>query len=606
MSLPVMIASLLALAVILATLRMLLRWRAADATVRPQAWRAAFLLGGQAASAALLYFTLFPPAAPAPAGALTVLTADAGKTPSVSTPGRVIALPEAGTIPTRWRGAERVPDLSTALRRYPATRTIHVVGAGLVERDREALQGRALRFHPAPLPAGLVELERPGAVAAGRGFAVRGRTNALPGGRAELLDPAGRRLDWAVLDDAGGFELHGSTRSAGLASYTLRLRDGRGRIAERVAIPVQILPARRLRMLVLAGAPNAELKFLRRWAMDAGMALETRIDLGAGLQIASRAPALAPSSLDKLDLLVVDERSWRSLGAGQRGTVLAAVDRGLGLLLRLSAAAGPGEHPTLRALGFATSGVPRREVRLGAGFARAGDAVDALPTIMRSPLQVSAGDAVVALADAAGTPLSVWRARGRGRIGIAAFDDSYQLALGGRTDAHGELWSRLASVLARAAQGEPAPTITVAPPGERSVACGLRSGALVATPDQRSVRLQVDPRTGPAAPDQVRGRLCAGFWADTPGWHRLHQQGQDTPFFIPAAGEARALRAAATRDATRLLAGAPDASGGADTSLITGPRWPWFMGWLVLTGLLWWLERSRHGLRAMAAGEPGS
>jgi hypothetical protein len=593
-NLQVMIASLLALAVALATLRMLLRWRAADATVRPQPWRAAFLLGGQAASAALLYFTLFPPAAPAPAGALTVLTGDAANAPSVSTPGRLIALPEAGTIPTRWLGAERVPDLGTALRRYPATRTIHVVGAGLVARDRDALQGRVLRFHPAPLPAGLVELERPGAVAAGRSFAVRGRANALPSGRAELLDPAGRRLDRAILDDTGGFELHGSTRSAGLASYTLRLRDGRGRIAERVAIPMQILPARRLRMLVLAGAPNAELKFLRRWAMDAGMTLNTRIDLGAGLQIASRAPALDPASLDKLDLLIVDERSWRSLGAGQRGAVLAAVDHGLGLLLRLSVGAGADERTTLRALGFATSGVPRREVRLGAGFARAGDAVDALPTITRSPLQVSGEDTVVALADAAGTPLSVWRARGRGRIGVAALDDSYRLALAGRADAHGELWSRLASVLTRAARGEPAPSITVAPPDQRSVACGLRAGAQVATPDGRGVRLQVDPRTGAAA--------CAGFWASASGWHRLRQQGQDTPFFIPTAGETPALRAAATRDATRLLAGAASqASPGADSSVIAGPRWPWFVGWLLLTGLLWWLERSRHGLRATTA-----
>src|SRR5687768_4209468 len=107
MSLPVMIASLLVLAVALSAVRMLLRWRAANAMVRPQPWRAAFLLGAQAASAVLLFFILFPPAAPTPAGALTVLTANAAKTPTVATPGRVIALPEVGTIPTRWLGAER-------------------------------------------------------------------------------------------------------------------------------------------------------------------------------------------------------------------------------------------------------------------------------------------------------------------------------------------------------------------------------------------------------------------------------------------------------------------------------------------------------------------
>ena len=586
------VACVLAAAVLLAGARMLLQWRRAD--VRPRPWRAAFLLAAQAVAAVLLYFTLFPPEVPLAAGEMTVLTADAARVPGAAARGRVVALPEAGAPGRLWAGAERVPDLATALRRHPEVRALHVLGRGLPARDREAARGLALEFQPAPLPAGLVDLQPPRDVAAGRRFAVRGRAHALAGGSAELLDPAGRRVARAPLDEAGRFALHGSARSAGPATFAVRLRAARGRVAERIALPLQVLPARRLRALALAGAPDAELKFLRRWALDAGIDLDARIELGAGLQIGRAARDAA--ALDRLDLLLVDERSWRGLGSGQRATVLAAVDRGLGLLLRMSAGSSASDRRALQALGFEAAPAPRRELRLGAGFVRAGDAADALPAITASPLRLAADDGVVALSAGDGTPLAVWRARGRGRVGVAAFDDSYRLVLAGRGDAHGEAWSRLATVLARpVARAAPPHEVHPAPPGERSIACGLDADPQVVGPDGRAVRILPDPRTGAAS--------CGGFWASAPGWHLLRdpdptQAGtaRETPFFVRAAGEARGLQASELRDATSALAGTTPDAGRAGDASAPGPRWPWFVAWLVVIACLWWLERSRYGL----------
>jgi hypothetical protein len=586
------IAWLLALAVLLASARMLWRWRSPGAPTRPQAWRAVFLLVAQAGSAALLYFTVFPPSRPTAAGTLTVLTAraaDAAATLEDATPrGLVIALPEAAPVGARWIGAERVPDLATALRRYPAMRTVHVVGAGLVPRDRPAARTLDLRFHPAPLPRGIAELALPQDVAAGRAFRIGGRVQGMASGQVELLDPARRRVARSDLSEGGGFDLHASTRTPGLAIFTLRVRDAGGRVLETASVPLQVSPARRLRALALAGAPEAELKFLRRWALDAGIDLDTRIELGAGLRIASARTALDAASLDRLDLLLVDERSWRGLGAGQRATVLGAVDSGLGLLLRVSAGATAGDRAALRALGFSANATPVREVRLGAGFVRAGDAVDALPPILRSPLQPVAADGVVALADAAGTPLATWRARGRGRVGVAGFDDTWRLVLAGRSDAHGEVWSRLATVLARAQPREPAPQIEAAPPGERTVLCAVPAGAVVVGPDGAQTALLADPRTG--------ARACAGFWAKQPGWHALRAGEREWPFHLPMPTQWPAKQALALRDATLALAGEARATPSAATVRRPGPRWPWFAGWLLLTAALWWLERSRQGL----------
>ena len=592
-----LIAALLALAVLLGSARMLWRLRGQSTAARPRAWRTVVLLLAQAAGAILLYFTLFPPPVARQAGTLVVLTSRSGEVGAHERTGdHVVALPEAfgHDAAEVSNEAERVPDLATALRRYPASERIRVLGAGLVARDRDVVQGRALEFLPASLPRGLVELQAPRQTPAGRQFRIAGRGERLQGGAAELLDPAGRRADRVVLGDDGRFQLHGTARDAGLVSYRLRLLDARARAVDDVVVALEVTPARSLRVLVLAGAPNPELKYLRRWALDAGMRLDTRISLGAGLQIGSASVGLDAGSLAKLDLVVLDERSWRALGAGQRAALSAAVDRGLGLLLRLSGPMTGADRERLRALGFsATAKRASRETRLGGGFVRAGDAVDTLPTVTRSTLRIAAADGVVLLEDAAGTPLAAWRARGRGRIGISTLGDTYRLVLAGRSDAHGEVWSRVFTTLARAGGARSDAVIDASLPEQRSVICGIGERARVETQDGRAVALRVDPASGAAH--------CAGFWPQTSGWHLLRDGTSAIAFHIRDATSAPGLQAQALRDATRLLAEGSPASAGNQRATQPGPRWPWFLAWLLLSTAAWWFERSRAGVPQRSA-----
>ncbi|HSM10582.1 MAG TPA: carboxypeptidase regulatory-like domain-containing protein [Lysobacter sp.] len=588
-----LVAGVLVAAVLLGAARMLWQVRRQDASARPRGWRTAALLLAQAASAALLYFVLFPPLVAREAGLLVVLTARADTVPAAGLAGEhVIALPEA-TAGASVANAERAPDLATALRRYPGTQRVRVLGAGLVARDRDAARGLALEFLPAPLPRGLIELAAPTHVPASRVFAVAGRARDLVDGNAELLDPSGSRVDHRAIADDGGFELHASTRGNGIATYRLRLRAADGQVVDDVAVPIVVTPARALRVLVLAGAPNAELKYLRRWALDAGMKLDARIELGAGVQV-GRAPAgLGPDALDALDLLVVDERSWAALGAGQRAAIGNAVDRGLGLLLRMTAPLSAGDRQRLRALGFDASSGRAGETRLGAGFVRAGDAVDALPAISRGAWSVTAADGVVLLADARSTPLVAWRARSRGRIGVATLGDSYRLVLGGRGDAHGEVWGRSFGAVARPPATPRLPTLALAPPDQRSIICGLGRESAVEDGRGGVVALSVDPISG--------SERCAGFWAQADGWHVLRDSGRELPFHVPAPDAAPALQARAMAEATQALASVPVRNRSASPVQQAGPRWPWFLGWLLLASLGWWFERSRIGVaRAIA------
>lgn len=590
MSVQLLVALLLAGAVLLGSIRSLWRLRTTDGAARPTPWRLTLLLLAQAAGALLLYCVLFPPPLQRAAGTLVVMTARAAQAsaPTTNVPGRhVVVLPEA-RMATPASG-EAAPDLATALRRHPATAALQVIGAGLEPRDRDAVRGLAVTFSPAPLPRGLVELQAPGHVPAGRRWQATGRGHGLAGGSVELLAPSGARVDRSALDADGHFTVSATTRDAGLADYRLRLLDRGGRVVDSRVLPLVVAPARRLRVLVLAGAPDPELKYLRRWARDAGLRLEARIELGAGMRIGDAPPGLDAKTLDALDLLVLDQRSWAALGAGQRAALHTAVDRGLGLLLRLPDPVTSSDRMRLRALGFDTAARPARAVRLGAGFARAGDAVDAMPTLSRSSARIDADDGIVLLADGAGEPLATWRARGRGRIGVATFGDSYRLALAGRRDVHGQLWSQAFETLARPAPAVRKAQVETAPPGTRGVVCNVAAGATVEGPGGDRVALHVGPATGAAR--------CAGFWARQAGWHLLRNgKGPSLPFHVHDDRDS-ALQAQRLRDGTAALAGATGGAAARATVPVPGPRWPWFVAWLALASAAWWLERSRFGLR---------
>ncbi len=633
------VGALLVLVVCIASIRMLLRRARLPTNARPRAWRIVALLALQALGAALLYLLLFPPAARGDAGTLVVLTRDASSVKQVARDpaARVIALPEAASS----AGAERVPDLATALRRWPGTTQLQVIGAGLVARDRDAAVGLPLAFQPSPLPRGVVGLLPPPRVQAGRRFTIAVDVHALPGGSVELLDPAGAVVDRATLpasnDRTVALRLGDLARSPGIATWRLRLRDAARRDVQSVDVPMQIEPGSALRVLMLAGAPNAELKYLRRWATDGGLSLDARISLGGGLAIGDAPARIDDATLSRTDVLVLDQRSWQSLGEAQRGNVDRAVGAGMGLLLRLPEALSTQDAVRLRSMGFATTGANApTDVRLAApsiadrspvdapavdsdaatasidtadaGGPGQGDAPDAgapsttaaasLPTITRSPTRVSAVDGAPLLRDAAGAPLAVWRAQGRGRIGVASIGDTFRLVLAGRADAYDQLWSPQFETVARAAR---APDLAIdrdARVDQRLSLCGISDAAGIESPSSTpttttpsmAVPLRIDPRTG--------ARRCAAFWPRSPGWHRLRDGGRDQLFHVRTADDAPGIAAAVDRHATRALAGSSArVSATPPTPTAPGPSWPWLLGWLLVSGLLWWLERSRLGAR---------
>jgi hypothetical protein len=580
---PLLLVGLLALAVVVAWLQLALwRWRAPPLE-RARSWRLALLAALQPVAVTLLYLTLVPPRLPGAAGTLVVATADAPQLAALAAGDALVALPEAPAL----LGAERVPDLATALRRHPGTIRLRIIGQGLPSRDRAATGGLPLVFAPTPLPRGLQALALPPQVAPGATFRVGGTVGGVPGGRVELRDPAGRAIGSATLSESSAFVLAGTARVAGSADFSLRIRDAGGTLLETAAVPVVAVVAPAPRLLVVAGAAGPDLKYLRRWAIDAGVALGTSIAAGGGLDVGDAPARLDPATLARLDLLVLDERSWTTLSGGDRSNVLAAVRGGLGVVLRVT---GPVSDPTRRqwaALGLPLGNAP--------GLLRLpGAAPDAAVEMTRLPLGAAPSDTAALLEDIAGAPAGAWRGLGRGRIGLWPVTDLYALALAGDTGRHAELWSEIFGTLARTG-GIAAPLILANGARERVTLCDLSFPAAVLGPDGATTTLFVDRAASG----------CAAFWPARPGWHTVQSGTKAWPFHVETPGPG--LVAAEARTATwQLQAQHRSAAVAGVRGGDRGSPWPWFAGWLLVTALLWWLERARLGRPTPSSRLPGS
>ncbi|WP_426000203.1 hypothetical protein [Caulobacter sp. DWR1-3-2b1] len=554
--------ALIVLAVAGGTLRLVLWRRSVPVAARGPVWRFAALIALQGLAGVLLHLMLFPPKVATPPGRLVVATRGAKLATAREPSDILIALPEAGPI----AGAIKTPDLGVALRRYPEAGKVRIEGEGLIPRDQIPLD-RIAEFVPGPPPQGLASLTLPRQVAPGARFSVGGQVGTLSSGVVELLDPATAVVDRAAVTANGRFQLSASARAPGPALFALRLRDSAGRVVEQVGVPVDTRAQRQPRVLVLAGAPSPETKYLKRWAQDAGIDLRVQIEVGDGVQFGDPPVPLTRATLADIDLVVIDDRRWEGLAPGTHAALDAATRTGLGVLLR----------PT----GPLSASTRRDWARLGVAL---GDDVRSLRDTAGAAVAQAAPNTVSMVQDVDGTALANWRSLGRGRVGLWTVADSYVLMLAGEADRYDHLWSQLFSVLARPGDGNGSRIEGFARRGARVSLCNIDGPIRLVRPDGVVRSAHIDPATGDKA--------CAAFWPEQAGWHLARgSDGRETAFYVHPADAAPSLAQAANREATIALTETAPANALRAGRRAPGSPWPWAAALLVVLGLLWVLER---------------
>lgn len=575
MTIDLPLASLLGLAAVVAIVRLL----------RHASRRRLALATGQVVAAALLYMLLATGTDGPGDGRLVVITS--GATPmqraALDPSARVVALPEASTDELR----ERVPDLATALRRFPSTRELLVIGDGLPARDRDVARGLALRFEPSPPPIGVVDLVAPAEVVAGRRFAVHGRVAGVAEAQLQLADPAGSVVAKTIAAADGTFTLEADSRQPGRVLFELQ-RTVDEAIVERVPVALSAVAPEHPVVLLLSGGPDPEQKYLRRWALDAGVELRARVGLSERVALLQGAPKMTADDLRGVDLVIVDERAWAALGAGERAALVAAVNDGLGLLLRATGPLSAATASDWKALGFELAAADVATGVTLAGATNDGAAADdpSATVLSRRPLKASSVDATRLVGSTRNDDLALWRAQGQGRVGLWWLDDSWRLVLDGRGSRYDRLWGEVLARLGRARGAVVPEQRGIARIGERVVFCGLAGEVTVTPPEGGPIALVVDPATA--------DRHCAGFWPRASGWHALAVAAKTSPFYVLEDDAAPGWVAEQRREATRVLAIEPSMSS-ATLSPTASPWQPsrrfWFLAWLAIAALLWWSER---------------
>lgn len=524
------------------------------------------------AASAFLYFLLFPPLQQDRGRGLAVITAGA-------TPAQIDALP-AGLTRVALPGAPvaadtaQAPDLATALRRLPDVSTLHVVGDGLGAADRDAVRGRALQFDAAPLPRGIVALQWPPHIRAGHSVELRGRVQQGAGAQLALREPGNPQPRLERADAQGEFRFRILARQPATLRYELQLLSPGGEAEQSLQLPLQIESGTPLRLLLWSGGPDPDLKYLQRWALDAGHTVEARTSLSRGLAQQRGEAGLDAASLAETDVLVIDDRAWAQLDKSTRARVLAAVDDGLGLLLRLGAASAA-LAAELRGLGLdlATAEI---DTTLQLPH-QVGEAA-----LQRLPLQAKSGVATLARA-ADGRELGVYTGRGLGRIGAWWLQGTQSLVTSGQDALHDAAWATALDALARPRQPRDADIPAWIWRGERSLLCAGDAALTVEPEDGSRIAL-----VGQHRDDE---RWCAGYWPRQSGWQLLHAGEQQQPLLVRDPDQAPSLYRAQRQEQTRALAGPGSAQSLQRT--LPGARWPWFLAWLLPSAALWWLQRRR-------------
>jgi len=301
-------------------------------------------------------------------------------------------------------------------------------------------------------------------------------------GMGEVVDSAGLR--------AGQFSVGVVPAQLGRAVYRLIALVGKDTV-EQEDIPVEVGLGVPLKILVLAGSPDFENRFLIKWLSDNGHSVASRTMVSRGKaeeafvnrEVSALSP-LTPALLGGFDLVVADVAALPARGTAERNVLDRQVrEKGLGLLLKMDSAG-----------------------------------LDSLVHLMKG--RVSR----VVERDTAGKVVAGALLDGSGKLVFTALNSSYSRLLSGDGSGYAAYWVRLL----RAARVRSAEEWSVGPELPRvgeEVRLELQTG-------EELPQGIVDNKAVYLAQDAELGFLWRGkYWPDKSGWQLVYRPMGDTAWW---------------------------------------------------------------------------
>lgn len=514
-----------------------------------------------------------------------------------------------GTRYWRYAAPTSSPDTLTlsnlaALRqRMPGLRRVHVLGQGLPSADLPGLGPVEVVAHVSAPKACFRMANWARSTEVGHSWTVEGY----------LENPAGKGPVWVRLRAAGAvrdsvqlptghgsFRLAFAPKAANRTVYQLEAgAAGRGGLrVPSEPLPLEVVPARPLRVLLLAGTPSFEFRFLKEYLGRKGHSVAVRIGLSRGLtqteflnQPAAEVGRLTPTLLSRTDIVLTDAASLAALSGAETTALQGALRNGQSGLVMLA-------EPT--------AALPRSLP------ARSDFRIEPQPTVAAQDPQKlqwpSASTTALAIVPATfrsspalrtlvttqrRQPVAAARRIGLGQVVVTTIAETFPWVLQGQTVAYAAYWSHLLSAAAPP-QAAGASIMPQAPWPRPDAPVAIQTTNLPDGPitiravggNNTTVALRQDARVA----EWAQGT----YWPSTDGWHQA-SQGKTTSWFYVFSkqhwqGPETQLRQQA---AAAWMAQPRPASG---TRIMAATSQPWSRWWgfglfLLGAGLLWLEEK---------------
>ena len=415
-----------------------------------------------------------------------------------------------------------------------------VAGQGFPEYAFELMGSTNFKFIPTSFPMGIVDLSIPKSIVVNKRSSVKGIFNAFGKTTLKLIGPAG--VEDSVTFNTSGqlpFDLFFTPKQTGLFVYTLNYPDSIGRvISER--LPVEIIPAQKLKILILQKFPTAEVRYLKNYLAEKGHALALRYQTSktnfkyeyANLN-STRIDRLTQEVTESFDLIVIDNKVLNELNVSEMRALEGGIKNGLGIII-LSDDFSAKNKGVNRLLPIKLKRVVTDTVHLRFPDSK-------LYTFPCAPIDITPDASIQTIQKHKGHILSGYVYSDAGKVGFQLLKETYRIRLEGNEDDYAFIWSDLIERTARTKNDQfKINLVNNFPyyPDEPLTIDILSSGAQPSLYDHKtSIPLTEDV----IIDDYWHGKS----WASKFGWHQfITQDSTKLNYFVSNSGDWKSLRIA--------------------------------------------------------------
>jgi hypothetical protein len=350
-----------------------------------------------------------------------------------------------------------IPELGYYLRIHPEISGLQVSGNGLSAAELKQVGDRSYEFKPATAAGGVLSVSWPDKLPSSSLLQVEGRFENTKDTPVKLvLEGLGTRMDSVVISPKQklSFKLSCRPKQVGRAIYHLLVNEGAEEVG-REPIPFTVYEPVKLKVMVLAGAPDFEDKFMRNWLLENHYLayFRTRISkdkfsVDAVNVPGSQVPAFSASMFAKYDLLIADDEELAALPGAMQSRLRAAVSSGTGLLVRLA----DDKPKSVFAKGFRVQN-SNDSISSSVVAVISGEGMKLKPVPVNRQAYISpAAEQVPVIENFSGKILLSNTMLGRGRIAASTLHTTYNWILSGASADYGLYWSAVINKTSREAE----------------------------------------------------------------------------------------------------------------------------------------------------------